>query len=349
MQLLPFFLLITGRLTLKKKILLYLHLAYLACWLALAIFAFFSARLNPRYALFIFFFFYGLSSFIIGIIIPPYFDYIGKVIPRNRGIYFGIALSSSAGLAIIGALLASRALDNFSFPASYAVCFSASFLIQFLSLIFFIFNVEHDNSAGSSLTDARFKFSSYLHTLFRILKEDKSYFNLLLVQIIISFGAMSYSFYTVYANSILSLSGNLLGRLTIMLVLGQVVAGIILGVVGDIQGHRFSLGIAILCGIGSAIIAIFGRSIGSFQAIFFLAGISLTSSYIEITNLTLEVATIDERSSYAALNSTLVGPFAAIAPLLGGILICNISYTFVFGLTAVVLIIGFLMVLFLKW
>ena len=331
----------TAGLARKKKLLVYLHLAYIICWLMLTMFVFLSDKLTPEGTLIAFFIIYGLSSFIIGFLIPPYLDYIGKIVPKGRGVFFGTAFAASGGLAIIGAFLARRILSSISFPENYGLCFFSASAFWLLSLLFLSLNIEVEGPPVSQ----RKKFGVYLRDLVKILKEDKGYLRLIIVQMITSFGAMSSPFYAIYASSQLQVTGSVLGYFTVMLLSGGMIASVLLGVLGDFFGHNISLLIAVVCGIGSATIALFGSSVGHFYALFFLLGFSLAPTFMVCTNLVLEMATIEQRSSYLALNSTLVAPLAATAPLLGGFLIRTFSYSFVFSLTIAVLLVGLLVLI----
>ena len=101
------------------------------------------------------------------------------------------------------------------------------------------------------------KFGVYLRDLVKILKEDKGYLRLIIVQMIVSFGAMFSPFFAVYASSKLQVTGSILGYFTVMLLLGGMIASVLLAILGDILGHHISLLIALVCGIGSATIALF--------------------------------------------------------------------------------------------
>lgn len=326
----------TGGLARKKKLLVGWHLVYVVCWFLLALFAFLSGKLVPEETIFFFFIIYGLSSLTVGLIVPPYLDYIGKIVPKGRGIYFGIAIAASGGFAILGAFLARRILSLTPFPGNYGLCFLSAASFQLFSLLFLGLNIEVE---GPPVSQTK-KFRPYLQNLIKILKEDREYLQLIFLQMITSFGAMSSPFYAVYASTKLQVTGSILGYFTIMLLLGGMIASVLLGILGDVFGHKISLLIAIVCGIGSATIALFGSSETHFYALFFLLGFSLTPTFMVCTNLVLEMASIEHRSSYLALNSTLVSPLAAVAPLLGGFLVRTFSYPVVFLLTIAVLLVG---------
>jgi len=331
----------TGKFAKKKIPLVYLHIGYVICWFIISILTFLAKRFSAEGIITLFFIFYGLSSAIIGFIIPPYFDYIGKVLHKRRGTYFGIALATSGGLSILGAFLARKILSSVPFPQNYGFCFFSASIFQLLSILFLGLNVESEESP----VPERKGLGIFLRDIAGILKRDKRYLRLFVVQVLMSFGGMSSSFYAVYASSRLQLTAGMLGYFTVMLVLGGMVASILLGILGDMLGHSLSLFIAIACGITSALIALAGSSVSHFYLLFFLLGFSLTPTYIACTNLILEIATIEQRSSYLALNSSFVGPFAAVAPLIGGFLIRTFSYSLVFSLTIAVLFAGLLVLI----
>ena len=317
----------------KKTLLVNLHILYVLCWFAISVFAFISSRFTPSGNLIAFFIIYGLSGFLAGIIIPQWFDYIAKILGKKIGTYLGLAFALSGGFSIVGALWAKQVLERVPSPDNFGFCFLFAGLIQLSFPVFIFFQIEKEDFPLSG----RAEFRTYLHNLFKILKEDKNYIHILIVQILLSFGAMSSSFYAVYAGSKFEMTGNVVGSFTVMLIIGGMVGSIFLGAMGDVIGHSFSLSIAIVGGIGAALCALLANSLTLFYILFFLLGIFLIPTFISCTNLVLEMATIEHRPSYIALNSMIVSPFAAIAPILGGIFINAFSYSFVFILTIIVL------------
>jgi len=84
-----------------------------------------------------------------------------------------------------------------------------------------------------------------------------------------------------------------------------------------------------------------------FIPLFVLTGFFIAGSSIGKTNFLLDIAPPKDRPTYISFNSTLTFPML-IFPLIGGIIIQYISYNFLFILTLLILLIGFILSLRLK-
>ncbi|PIZ14895.1 hypothetical protein COY52_10780 [Candidatus Desantisbacteria bacterium CG_4_10_14_0_8_um_filter_48_22] len=253
-----------------------------------------------------------------------------------------MAISASNGLSILSAFIAGKYLDRLGFPSGYAACFFSAFLAQGLSLVFLGCNIERENKHA---VEEKHSFGDYLVILKGILKNDRYFLRFLTVQIILCLSGIAGPFFGVYADYKLHLTGSMLGGLTMMLVAGQAVATIILGMLGDYWGHRTSLAISVFSAAAAAVLAVFSNSFPMFSIVFFLLGIGGAPAFVSIINMLLEMNETGDRGSYIALNTTFTAPFAAAAPLIGGLLIKNVSYTFVFMLAAGILVAGFILLL----
>jgi len=203
-------------------------------------------------------------------------------------------------------------------------------------------NIERENKHA---VEEKHSFGDYLVILKGILKNDRYFLRFLTVQIILCLSGIAGPFFGVYADYKLHLTGSMLGGLTMMLVAGQAVATIILGMLGDYWGHRTSLAISVFSAAAAAVLAVFSNSFPMFSIVFFLLGIGGAPAFVSIINMLLEMNETGDRGSYIALNTTFTAPFAAAAPLIGGLLIKNVSYTFVFMLAAGILVAGFILLL----
>jgi len=326
----------------KKDLVSFLVLLNQLCWLGITILAFVSKSLSPTNVLIIFFILYAIASIIMGIITPINYTLIAKVIPKNRGAYFGLGATFAGIFMLVGAVFAKKILESYLFPVNFALCFLFAFIIRAAHVIFIIASVEDK----SPKTQEDNKFHIYLKGLVELIKNNKKYRDLLLVQIIVSLGAMGTVFFAVFINSVIEMTPSVVGMITIYSIVGFMVGSFLSGLLGDAKGHRLVYAVSIALEIAAVIIALVGKTPNAFYLLFLLSGLSGAAASVAYSTLIMEIAPIELSGRYFAVNTTVLAPFAALAPMIGGLLIDKTSYVFVFCLTIIFLSAG--LILFLK-
>jgi len=326
----------------KKKLISLLVLFSQLCWLGIAVFTFLSGSLKPASVLIIFFVLYAVSSVIIGIMLPINYALQAKIIPPKKGAFLGLGSTFSGLFAVAGAIFAKSILENYSFPTNFALCFLLAFIIRTANIAFVMASVEKE----IPITQADNKFHVYLKELFELIKNNKKYRDLLIVQILVSLSAMGTVFYTLYVQSVIDMTPSVIGMITIFAIIGGMLGSLVSGFLGDVKGHRLIYAIALGGEIITVAIALFGKTTDLFYFMFFLAGVSGAAASIACSAIIIEMAPMELNGRYFAVNTTVLAPFAALAPVIGGLLIDKTSYVFVFCLTIIFLFAG--LILFLK-
>lgn len=311
------------------------------CWVGIAIFAFTSRSFTPSGVLIAFFILYAVSSIIMGVTTPMHFTFVAKVIPKNRGAFFGIGSVSLGIFGIIGAIFAKTILEKYSFPANFALCFLIAAIIRAVHVVFIMASVEQEIPVKQENN----KFHLYLKELIELIRKNKKYRNLIAVQIAVSLSTMGTVFYAVYIKSVIEMTPTVIGMITIFGISGGMVASVISGLLGDVKGHRLTYAAALCGSIITVLIALFGKTVNHFYLMFFLGGASGGTASVAYSALMMDMAPKGLSGRYFAVSSTVLAPFAALAPMIGGILIEKTSYTFVFFLTAIFLFISLVMFL----
>jgi MFS family permease len=283
-------------------------------FLALALIAWFMTALSPMAALvliFIVLIWQGLGA---GITANPWMNLIAKIIPSDsRATFFGLQSSAANLLASVGALLAGIILERFAFPYNFSYCFlcaATCLVISYCALG--QTREERTQDLPPAMDNLAFKNSM------RKVLQDVPFRWFLVMRIISQFCLMAFSFLIIYAVRRYGMSDVTAGIMTSTLLISEVVANPLLGWLSDRFGRRGILQIGGISGVLSVLIALLAPNSDWFYLVMILDGIASTAFYTIVIAFSLEFGSESERATYVGLGNTLIGPFAIIAPLLGG-------------------------------
>jgi hypothetical protein len=260
----------------------------------------------------------------------PYTDIIGKVIPASRrGTFFGGKEALAGPLSVGAALLARRILAEVEYPDSYALLFGlAAAGLAVASLGFWLIREPRRADAPGRSQPWR-AYWAQLAVAFRQLK------TLVVVQLLTGFSLMALPFYVVYAREEMGAPPEAVGWFLLAQVTGGVLGNLLWARLVDRVNSRTMLAACALTSTVAPLLAIGIGSLGWWGLLptFFLAGASFNGRRVGFQSALLELAPATERPTFAALNAVLILP-VAVLPLLAGLLLQDMSYTALFGLTA---------------
>lgn len=240
---------------------------------------------------------------------------IGKIMPPHRvGTFFGIQSAAANLFASGGALGAGVFLEQLAAPLNYALCFLMASIAMVISWFFIAQTREPPKPSPVVVSDA----PPFWSRMKSILRRDVNFRWFLIARMLSQLAIMAISFYTVYAARYLGMNGFTAGVLTAVLTATQIVAGPLMGWIGDHWGHRAALQAGALAASGSALLAMLAPGIEWFYPAFVLAGIANVAAWTIAMAMTLEFNTGAERPAYIGLANTLVAPSTFLAPLIGG-------------------------------
>ena len=253
--------------------------------------------------------------------------YRGKTM-ANRQIAGAIASIISGGVA-------GYVLVSFEAPDSYAYLFMVSSLFMIIGFGVFT-TIDEPSKENISIKEKDFK--TFLKNAIKILKQDKR----LQQQILAMFLSLSYlismPFVILKANSSFELTGWMLGGFITVQMIGSILGSTLLW--RWISNYEKMLSLAFIFMIIAFIIALFADNIYSYSLIFLFLGIGLDGFSNSGMNLVIEIAPEDKRPVYTAIQTNLVS-FGLFFPIFGGLLLNYLnSYTLIYGLTILLLIIG---------
>jgi MFS family permease len=168
-----------------------------------------------------------------------------------------------------------------------------------------------------------------------ILRRDHNFGWFLVGRTLVQFGTMAFAFYTVFATTRLQAGEYIVGVLTGVLLITQVVANMGLGWLADHWSRKRVLEIGAVSIFFSAIIARYAPSVEWLYPAIILAGLANTAFWTVSMAYVLQFGKEHERPTYVGMANTLVAPATIIAPLLGGWLADVSDYPATFLLAAV--------------
>lgn len=268
-----------------------------------------------------------------GLCVGPWLDVIARVVPgRLRGRFFGVSNMAGALLGAVSAAIAVPLLDRFPFPYNFAACFGLATVIYAVGMIPILMVRE---PPGPPPRPPR-PFRSQLGELPRLLAADRPFRRFLIGLGIAALATMSNGFIAVYAVQVLGAPDDIAGWYTATLFVAQTVASLALGWVGDrfgflTIGKTVALATVSMCAVALAAPNALWLLVG-----FGLLGIVQSGTMMARMTGSTEYGAPERRPSYVALAFGIVGPCAAVAPLLGGQIVALLGYPWLFATSAVV-------------
>jgi len=332
----------------KKPVLVMAITIRALCWGLLGLITYFLGGSHPLIIVISLFFLLTLFSFMGGIAVVPFTDIWGKAIPSTlRGRFFGYRQLFGGLLAISAGFIVKYILGNksLSFPDNYAFLFLFSFI--FISISYLALGSIKE--PVEEVHKTRLTFKNFLKKAFGILKLDKNYRMFLFVQILIGANGLILPFYVLYAKEVIGIEEKMIGMFISAQMLGSTLSNVLWAYLSDYAGNKKVIQINAFLSLLMPIVALLiTRPLWTlFLLLFILIGFSTAGGAIGYTNFLLDTAPSKDRPAYISLNGTLTVP-VMLLPLIGGTIIHYTSYKFLFIITMVIMLIGFLLTLWLR-
>ena len=263
-----------------------------------------------------------------GLATTPWLDLVARAVPADRrgrfmGTFTMVGHLLGAGAAALAALL----LEWLPYPYGFAACFGLAFLILMIGWAPLFLVVE---PPGAEPRPAR-AFGEELAELPAILGRDRAFRRFLLGLSLAALGTMSTGFLVVYAVGRLGATDELAAWYTAVVLVAQVAINPALGWLADRRGFGAVGRAAALAGVGLAGVALLAPDPLWLVAAFAMLGVSQAGTMLARVAGPIEFAPPDRRPTYVALSSALVSAVAAAAPLIGGQIVAQLGYAWLFA------------------
>ena len=268
----------------------------------------------------------------------PWNDMVAQTIPLSRrGRLFGLS-QIVQGIAAVGAgALISRILGNASlqFPSNYIVLFLVACVPLVPSSLGLALLREPPNVDPVD-ADPDVEQTNWAASLRNILTEDADYRRLLVCRAFLTMSGLAVPFYVVHAQDVLQLPGSVIGVFVMAQTVSSLAGSALFGVVSDRWGPRYVIRGAAIAGGIAPLFALLLHLVGdglsqAYPVVYVILGIGSSSYILGFGNYLLAISPERDRPTYVGLNSTILGVLSVV-PMLGGWILGQTSYTFLFCL-----------------
>jgi MFS family permease len=320
----------------RKPIILIATLGERLPFLALGLVLLLAPGLPPTTLLVIFFSLYAIFAVSAGFTSTAWQDFISRVIPeRSWGTFFGLQGGLGGLFGVGGGAFAGYILATQPFPQSAGILAVTCFGFMALSYVFLTATVEAPQPATK-----REPMLTFLRGIGPLLQRDQRFRRFLFCRAAISLGLVGHSFLTASALERFNPPAAEIGLFTGVMLGAQALGNIGLGALADRWGHKQVLELATALGMAALLLAILAPSAIWFAPIFALVGVSQAGYQLAGFTLLFAFSPQEERPTYIGVSNTALAPVAALGPLLAGALAGLTGYNTVFGLLALIGIVG---------
>ena len=305
----------------------------------------------PTAMLILFFTSFGLFAASDGFTSVAWFDILARAIPlerRGRLMGFSHVASGLGGIGVgvlVGLILGS---SNLPFPANYALIFTLAGVAFVPSVVALALIREPLTGRMSAETENRTR-TGWLTPLL----DDPIFRRLMLCRILVGLMTLAVPFYVIHAADELHLSGSVIGSFVVAQTLAKMVAGGFFGLTSERWGPRYVIRIGSAAAIAGPLFALVvhlvngGWVVRAYPFVYVTLGVVESAWMLGFFNYLMEVAPDDTRPIYIGLSNTIMGVLT-LAPAVGGWLLEVTSYAVLFGVTVVLVALGFVLALSLK-
>jgi len=301
-------------------------------FLGLAVIAWFAGKMDVNLTIFLLFLMLAWQGLGAGFTANAWQTMVAKLFPpHRRGTFLGAQYSAFSVLSMISVVTAGLLLEKLDSPYDFTLCFLLASFCMVISFVFLALTRESPHTVNKEAVSQ----SSLWKDIWGILRKNTNFQRLLIGRSLTQFGFMAFAFTTIYAVDYHGMSEAVAGIMAGILSLTVIVAGPIIGMLGDRWGHRTILAIGGLAASLSAVLAILSPSLIWFTLVFILTGIASVTTYTSAMGISMEFGDETTRPLYIGMANTLVAPSAFLAPVLGGWLADNLGYPTTFSVSAI--------------
>jgi len=190
-------------------------------WLFLAIFAWYLGDNSPALNITLFLGLYAIFTISWGLVMPPWLDIIGKIIPlQRRGFFMGVrfAVGRLAGMA--AGFAAYYLIEKGTFPTNFALLFALSFVFMTVSLGFFAMTRE----PAQPVVKAKRKFADFMRAIPTTIRHDRNFYWFIMFNMLVSGSNLALGLYAVYGVQHFNQTDSISGIFTAVMMFAQTIA-----------------------------------------------------------------------------------------------------------------------------
>ena len=331
----------------KKPYLTRVGLAARPLYLLFALALWLGIGRHPTLALGLFFVLHTLMYTGFAVDTIAWWDVLAKAVPpHRRGRILGTSTVLRGLIAIGGGVFIAFLFGDSgpAFPANYAISLAIAGALFMLSLGSWTLVAEPKEPTA----EARTPWPEFLREALGILRSDARMRRLLIVRILAGFNGFALGFYILFGLNEHGLSGEMIGVFATVQMVGGILSGILFGWVSERYGNHRVIQIATAVSIASPLVALIflfttpsGVWVSLYAVVFAAIGAAMNANFIGFANYTVDLAPHGKRTTYIGLFNTVAG-LVVVWPALGGWVLQQTSYAFLFAITLGMLLVAHL-------
>lgn len=244
-------------------------------------------------------------------------------------------LGSAAGA--VGGTIVSFILYAVAYPSNFALLFILAFFITMISFNFLVrvkespsIRDEQDERKKNIIAEAK-----------KIITSNKNFRNFLIADAFALMSIAASSFYSVYAVEKFDLPASYAGTFTAIVMVTNIAANIIFGIIADTYGHRTNILMMTVSSACAALLAVISTNILMYGFVFFFLACAVQIQAISRQPIIAEMCRENERPMYVGIMNTVTAPTVFIG-ILFGLLVPSIGYPAIFVITSLLAVNSFM-------
>ncbi|MEA4912632.1 MAG: MFS transporter [Oscillospiraceae bacterium] len=268
-------------------------------------------------ALTLFFFSFGVYSVSAGMASPMFAQLVSTVIHRNTGGFYGSYTVAGALSGVLASTVMTRIFERCGFPGDYRRIFLIGTLAALAASAIVAVGIKEVTADRSA---EKIRFRELFQLMEELLKKDAAFRGYALVKALVGAAEFSIPYFIVKVGALTDAPAGFVGTMTTVLLVCNMLAGKVMGWLGDRRGPQVMLTAACASGAAAAAVALWMPGyLWSFPLFLFVSlasqGVYLSGSLAAI-NYSKRVRT----PLYSALLGLVSSPVYIAASLLGGLL-----------------------------
>jgi MFS family permease len=272
--------------------------------------------------------FLALFGFFNGMQSVTFSFLMSKVIPaEKRGQLTGMRNFLGGLIASGVAYLGGKYLVGYNaFGNGYATTFMMAFVLTSIGISALTFVREPE----SPQVRDRAGLAARLREIPALLRGDVHYARFFFARALAALGTAAMPFYTLYAGKTVSLSGAMIGYLSLAFLLAQTLSNLAWGALADRHGYRQVFLWSLALWVASAVFLMLAHQPATIILAFCGLGAGFGGYFVAAQNFVLEFGSARERPMRIAVSDTASHLMMVVGPLLGGALAQGFDYGYLF-------------------
>lgn len=299
------------------------------------VFSTYFALRNSGVALTVFFSSFALFAMAAGMSGPVFYNMIATVIHKNVGSFMGSYSLVGAASGVLSSRIMMKVFEKYEFPVDYRTIFIIGTVMAVIATFVVMFGVKEVVSMEEK---EKIKFSDLPQIIKNMLITNKPYRRFVITRVVLGAAEITLPFYIIKVGMLDGVTAGFVGAMTTVLLISNMLAGKLMGYIGDKKGPMFMVRIGSICGALAAGFALFMPSYRYGYLLFVLVSFAQQSIYLSTNVAGIIYSKGDKIPILVATTGLASAPVYIISSAVCGILANRYSIDLVFIIGVIVYI-----------